>query len=127
MKAITLWQPWASLIASGWKTIETRRHARFACLVGSRIAIHAGKHFDRTIFEIWPTRIPRHGFTEAPRGVVLCTALVTEARWLFGEGQDDALCDTARLFGLTLADVRRLYPPVAAKGHQGIWNWKEKP
>ena len=24
MKALTLWQPWASLVALGWKSVETR-------------------------------------------------------------------------------------------------------
>jgi predicted transcriptional regulator len=42
MKVITLWQPWASFIALGWKTIETRTHDRFKNLVCERIAIHAG-------------------------------------------------------------------------------------
>ncbi len=47
MKAITLHQPWASLIAYGYKMIETRTHARFSGLVGERIAIHAGLTYDR--------------------------------------------------------------------------------
>jgi hypothetical protein len=38
--AITINQPWASLIANGIKTIETRKHTKFKCLVGQRIAIH---------------------------------------------------------------------------------------
>src|SRR4051812_2579174 len=44
MKAITLWQPWASLIADGRKTIETR--PRPWHYLGS-IAIHAGQRVDR--------------------------------------------------------------------------------
>jgi hypothetical protein len=43
MYAISIHQPYADLIASGSKTIETRAHARFRCLVGQRIAIHATK------------------------------------------------------------------------------------
>lgn len=41
MKAITLWQPWASLIALEVKTIETRSWPAPASLIGKRIAIHA--------------------------------------------------------------------------------------
>ncbi len=41
MKAITLWQPWASLVAAGVKTIETRSWRAPANLIGERIAIHA--------------------------------------------------------------------------------------
>ena len=43
MHAITLHQPWASLIALGIKTVETRSWPAPARLVGRTIAIHAGK------------------------------------------------------------------------------------
>ena len=43
MKAISLHQPWASLIAEGIKTIETRTWAPPKALIGQRIAIHAAK------------------------------------------------------------------------------------
>lgn len=46
MKAITLYQPWASLIALGVKTIETRSWPAPGSLIGERIAIHAGKKVD---------------------------------------------------------------------------------
>lgn len=44
MKALTVYQPWASLIIEGAKPYEFRRwdySARFPSLVGQRIAIHA--------------------------------------------------------------------------------------
>ena len=43
MKAISLWQPWASLIAIGAKSIETRSWPAPRALIGDRIAIHAAK------------------------------------------------------------------------------------
>lgn len=43
MKAISLWQPWASLIACGAKPFETRHWAPPPELIGQRIAIHAAK------------------------------------------------------------------------------------
>ena len=43
MYAITLHQPWASLIALGIKTVETRSLPAPALLVGQTIVIHAGK------------------------------------------------------------------------------------
>jgi len=42
MKAITLHQPWATLIALNVKRIETRSWRAPASLIGQRIAIHAG-------------------------------------------------------------------------------------
>jgi len=46
MKAISLWQPWASLIACGAKPYETRHWAPRRELIGQRIAIHAAKKVD---------------------------------------------------------------------------------
>ena len=42
MKALTIWQPWASLIMAGAKPWEWRGWAPPRSLVGQRIAIHAG-------------------------------------------------------------------------------------
>jgi hypothetical protein len=41
MKALTLWEPWASLIAMNKKKIETRSWKAPDNLIGERIAIHA--------------------------------------------------------------------------------------
>lgn len=42
MRALTIRQPWASLIAQGVKTIETRSWKAPAAAIGERVAIHAG-------------------------------------------------------------------------------------
>lgn len=47
MKAISLWQPWASLIACGAKPYETRSWAPPRELIGQPIAIHAAKKIER--------------------------------------------------------------------------------
>src|SRR5712671_3817606 len=47
MKAISLWQPWASLIACGAKPFETRHWAPPRELIGQSIAIHAAKKIDK--------------------------------------------------------------------------------
>lgn len=43
LPAISLWQPWASLIFTGLKVHETRHWRPPARLIGQRIAIHAAK------------------------------------------------------------------------------------
>ena len=43
MKALTLHQPWASLIVEGFKPREFRVWAAPQALVGQRIVIHAAK------------------------------------------------------------------------------------
>ena len=42
MKALTIWQPWASLIAMGAKPYEFRGWKPPKSLIGQRLAIHAG-------------------------------------------------------------------------------------
>lgn len=51
MKAISLWQPWASLIACGAKPYETRSWAPPRELIGQPIAIHAAKKIDKEAAE----------------------------------------------------------------------------
>ena len=51
MKAISLWQPWASLIAAKIKPFETRHWAPPQKLIGQRIAIHASKKNSHDIRE----------------------------------------------------------------------------
>ncbi|NOW46218.1 hypothetical protein FHW96_002376 [Novosphingobium sp. SG751A] len=43
LKALTIWQPWASLITAGAKPYEFRSWRPPASLIGQRIVIHAGK------------------------------------------------------------------------------------
>ena len=90
MKAKTLWQPWASLIAYGYKTVETRGYAPPAELIGQRIAIHAAKrpmvHAEwsegvyRAIEEIGVAELnDGDGF---PYGAVVATAVLQCAHWV---------------------------------------------
>ena len=134
--AITLWQPWASFIAWGWKTIETRGHRRFSWLCGHRIAIHAGKRYDP---EAWSTAsqwVPpdamRHWWNyedeaRQNRGKLLCTANVHQFRELTADDSAQAMCPCgAGRFGLFLDKIEVLNPPVPARGAQGVWTWNRK-
>ena len=86
MKAITLHQPWASLIAAGIKTIETRSWAPPRRLIGQRIAIHAsrkrevsGKLHPETLLAVLD--LFGHGWGgRIPLGAVVATALLADAR-----------------------------------------------
>jgi hypothetical protein len=139
MKVITLWQPWASFIALGWKTIETRTHDRFKNLVGETIAIHAGNKWDEnwikfaaqylTADEIINTKIHiKLMFEEGYyKGAIVCTTYVYHSQWLMNPHCADALieCDTKR-YGLFLKDTKLIQPAIPAKGKQGIWNYEFK-
>ena len=136
MKAITLWQPWASLISAGVKRIETRSWCAPAALLGERIAIHAGKTVfsvgDGAIFDRRVDAILGPGWKRnIPRGAVVATAIVTSCEEMSEENRQQWPCGDERLFGdydlgrfmWRLAEVKPVEPPVPAVGHQGFWEW----
>lgn len=98
VKAITLWQPWASLIAAGVKTIETRSWRAPSALIGERIAIHAaakrpdeGEEYGTGWWWTWDSFGPgviieqRTGRqAAAPLGAVVATAVLTECAQVTG-------------------------------------------
>ena len=47
LQALTLWRPWAGLVAAKVKPIENRDWPPPDRLIGKRLAIHAGKKWDR--------------------------------------------------------------------------------
>lgn len=140
MKAITLWQPWASLIALRVKTIETRTHARFACLAGQKIAIHAGRTWDpnaeRAVYLALDGALPAclgrtldasvarlADYRAWPVSCVVARARVVEARWLRESDSRAACCQADGLYGLVLDDIAPFMPPILCSGHQGVWEW----
>jgi len=135
MKAISIHQPWASWIAMGWKTIETRTHSRFKNLVGERIAIHAAKKWDKKAIPkiAYPYLIKRwlwrfYNELDNARGEVLCTAYASAFGYLDKESySDNALCDCSEgLYGLFLKDIKVLKTPLPWKGRQGIFHIPEE-
>jgi activating signal cointegrator 1 len=125
MKALSLWQPWASLMADGRKAIETRHWRPPAWLIGKYFAIHATMRVDRACcgsFGYDPLTIPRgcvvavvrldkfEKFTEAfEREISLCP-----------EGQYGDF--TVGRYGWFCTLILKI-EPVAATGRQGIWDW----
>lgn len=151
MKALTLWQPWASLIACGAKTFETRSYRPPATLQpGDRFAIHAAKKPARAALEylgvpdIAVTRM-HHAlgceFAELPLGAVICTVKLDYfARCYTASGgrvrlvqpdhrdefiEPDPYGDYSQgRWAWRLKDVRVLDRPQPARGSQGIWEWE---
>lgn len=130
MNCITLWQPWASWIARGWKTIETRTHQRFASLAGQYIAIHAARTWDpdwefKAVDFLTPDQLAETPRFRAVAGAVVCVADVAEHRELCQQDSQAALCycGNGRLYGLVLRTVYAYNPPVTVSGRQGIWEF----
>jgi len=133
MKVITLWQPWATWVILGWKTIETRTHNRFKCLAGQTIGIHAAKKYDANASSwatpwmsddemLWYTRL------DYSEGVLLGTVDVVCAGKLSGVDSWNAMIDcnesTYARYGLRLRNPVIFNIPIPVKGKQGIWTYE---
>ena len=130
MKALTLWQPWATLIAIGDKPYETRS---WPTRYRGPLAIHAAKtgegikrcDGDRAIEQ--PLSQAGYSLDTLPVGVIVCTAHLTEVL-TSDEAVRRNLADpfgdySPGRFAWHLIDIRRLQPPIPATGHQGLWEW----
>ncbi len=109
MKALTVRQPWASLIMAGIKDVENRT---WPTSYRGPLVIHAGLGLDHDAFTV-------HGrlLDELPRGVVLGTVeLVGCVR---GHPSPWAEADC---WNWLVADPRPLAAPVPAKGKLGMWD-----
>lgn len=128
MKALTIKQPWASLIIYGGKDIENRT---WRTNVRGRIAIHSSNKSDEKDFQKAAEVVSRIGSEQAqrflsfgafPTGVILGTVELTDCKcyddtgspWYWGP------------FGFFLRDPQPLVVPVPAKGKQWFWEWEEQ-
>lgn len=133
VKCISLWQPWASLIALGAKTIETRSWPTNHC---GPMAIHASKRFgpeerDICLEEPFYSALESmfnhtRGVFEVPLGAILCIVDLQECL-RFVEGyrpprreQDFGDFGPGR-YGWQMKLVRKLETPVPFKGSQGFF------
>jgi hypothetical protein len=125
VKAISLWQPWASYIAVGMKRFETRSWS-----TGYRgpLAIHAAKRrlteYELDLLDEWPLPIR---LDEIPYGAVVAVATLADCRMMAsGRGPDDkedALGDwSPGRFAWALHDVRQLAFPFPCRGAQGLFD-----
>lgn len=139
MTAITIHQPWATLIALGEKRFETRS---WATKYRGPIAIHAAKKVDLKICLEEPFRsiLARHGYTadNLPTGAVVAICQLQECHKVIEDYGSSALVgeDLTRImrpeydfgwyeigrYAWELTDIKQI-DPVSAKGQQGLWNW----
>lgn len=153
MKALTLWQPWASLVALGHKRIETRC---WSTKYRGDLAIHsaanipakwlgASRHqpkFRDALADIFNARRDcdeRLGFhvddaiKKLPRGKVLCVVRLDDVREINGDFGPEFIGDLEHMFGnyesgryaWYLNSLRLLEDPISAKGNRLLWNWNE--
>jgi hypothetical protein len=106
MKAISLHQPYASMIASGKKTIETRRYrTRY-----------------RGDLLICSTKKPHEYYPGLPRGMALCVVTLCDCRPMSKKHEKQACCRKYEgAWSWFLQNIRKIKPfPVT--GRQGFFN-----
>jgi hypothetical protein len=135
MKALSLWQPWASAIPAGLKTIETRG---WYTNYRGPLAIHAARKRDGDVIDFWSSiddgekakfsAIGIHQFNDLPFGAIIATCHLIDCRKtetlngeVSGDDQEWGNFSPGR-FGWILSDIRKI-DPVFVRGAQGLWNW----
>lgn len=142
MKALTLWEPWASLVALKAKRIETRS---WKTNYRGPLAIHAALSIPKWVKNLLPefARLIgikeytgswlyylEHGVGPFGKVVAICNLVdcvpITPKFTVKLSEQERAFGDyTPGRFAWILEDVKRLENPLPAKGMQRLWNWPE--
>ena len=149
IQGFTLHQPWASLVADGYKTVETRSWPAPPGHIGHQLAIHAGKTLigQSDAPEAWGPYEDQL-FTSMPKGAVVAIATLDDVlvirgrqgpapftgihlavcRSLSKEGTEDIYVEVDPYgdFGVNrylwmLRDVIPMAQPIPCSGHQRLW------
>lgn len=128
MKALSLWQPWASLAALGFKLHETRHW--FVGHTGP-LAIHAAKTIDYAgaPAALCHAALGADWWDTCPRGAMVGVVVAgpcqkAEAVFPLLTRADRAAGNfTAGRFALPMTQARALRMPIPAVGRQGLFNW----
>lgn len=143
VQALTLHQPYASLIVEGRKNYETRSWGPGKHRLGKRIAIHAGKRYDSVVRN--EITIAYGGmYRSLPYGAIVGYAILENAGRVTGfDGCDNAMvrwlvpepdqfippCDRRHgnfdvgRWAWRMTKVEKLDEPIECRGYQGIWTF----
>ena len=146
MKALSLWQPWASLVAIGAKQIETRH---WSTSYRGPLAIHAAKKIIPDFgavchSEPFRTVLENAGYNEMECfefGKIVAIVDLVQVATTEGicnpgvefpadfldaaqrDGEREFGNYDAGRFGWLLKNVRKFPEAIPAVGHQSLWNW----
>jgi hypothetical protein len=132
MRALSLWQPWATLVAAGVKQYETRG---WMTNYRGELAIHASKRWTKAEQQAWrnfhfvfPGLLD--GLPTPPLGAVLCIVKLVDV--VPTDKVRYGLSEWERAFGnyapgryawkLEITEVLKV--PIPASGMQGFWQWE---
>ncbi len=149
MKALTLWQPWASLVMIGAKSAEYRKWdygARYPMLIGQRIVMHAGTRPIRAqeVEDILQRIQDGVSTLNAELAVPLLERLMSAYRckgvlelgaglgtFVLGRAHKpqpvtdlpDSYRHDHHIWAWPMTEIERWDEPRHRRGSQGFWNW----
>ena len=150
MRALTLWQPWASLVVAGAKPWEFRSWRAPRSIIGERIVIHAGarkpswvevdqlkallraggRYAAATALQPIETALEVLTRGEWPLACGVGTAIVGEPRSGADIGADlgalqvnDSDRDYHTNWGWPMLEIEAWPEPIAMRGAMGLWTW----
>ena len=142
MRALTMTQPWATLVAIGENTIETRS---WGTRYRGPLAIHAAKGFPpdacalcrRSPYREVLAGAGYRGASELPLGAIIALATLADVMAFDRSSLRDVRARAARgefprheadfgdfspgRYGFVLQNVRRTREPIPARGMLGLW------
>lgn len=149
MKALTIWQPWASLIMAGHKPYEFRGWPAPGYVRNQRIVIHAGTRAMKKGEVSGLLNQLAHGDfigglkvdaiplledilmdrRKLPLSAGLGSVLLGEPKRSHDlwpeqfEGMSDSDREACSNWAWPVSEIQHFEPSVPIKGHQGFWNW----
>ena len=132
-KAISLHQPWAELIAMGFKHYETRSWS--TNYRGKLVICSAKKNTKQqqlnyeSLASILGIDLTLHPWDSLPLGMAIALVNLTDCikmtdEFIEAQSEHEQLCghwEPGR-FAWKLDDISPISPPISIKGQQGLWN-----
>lgn len=138
MKVISIWQPFASLAAKGFKTFETRGWPAPKSIIGQTIGIASTKnikseqrlHFDDPDFQVYYSRLGMPPLEELPFGYLIGTVTLDSVELMTEELLEDVSFEEQSYGWWEVGKYawRLTHPvcfehPIPIVGKQGIYDW----
>ena len=125
MKVISIKQPWATLIAKGYKTYEFRS---WKTKYRGEIYIHASKVVEKDKLDRF-----KHLSLDYPTGKIIAKATLTDCIEVDKQFEEELIKKDKCIYGASsnrngyafkLEKIEELEEYIEAKGQLGIWNYK---
>ena len=124
MKAITIKEPWASLIINGYKEYEFRS---WKTNYRGKILIHAGKTLEKEYAKKFEEYHLSYGCGEIIGEAVIDDCVLVDEKLnkelnnknklVYGNNNHD------KTYGFHVTNIKKYYKPIKCNGKLGLWNY----